>query len=243
MAGRKIPPIVGGMSLPWLQPEWRPPAGARAVIVMVHGAIVDGYEMGLLRRRMRQLGYRTRLFQYRSMLRGLDHNVRRLEKFIRETPGDIVHVVGHSMGGVLTRRVFEETPDPRPGRLIAIGSPLVDCWTGHRFGRVHSRVGPLLIGKTVRDHIAAPGDLVWRGKRDFGVIAGTYPFGVGRFFKTLPKPNDGVVLLKETQLQGISGHVTYRINHFGLLVSRRCAEQVARFLATGAFASVTNVEP
>jgi len=226
------------MANPWLNPEWQPPASSRTTIVMVHGAIVDGYETGLLRKRLRQLGYRTRLFQYRSMMRGLDFNVARLVDFIRETEGDIVHVVSHSMGGVLMRRVFEEMPDPRPGRLIAIASPLLDCWVGHRYQRLHSRVGPALIGQTVRDHITNPPGSVWQGGRDFGVIAGTYPFGVGRFFPSLPKPNDGVVLLTETQLQGIADHISYHINHFGLLLSKRCAAQIARFLATGAFEHV-----
>ena len=53
---------------------------------------------------------------------------------------------------------------------------------------------------------------------------------------SLPTPSDGVVLLDETKLQGIRDHVTYRINHFGLLLSKRCAAQVASFLATGKFA-------
>lgn len=224
------------MMTPWLNPEWRPPASARATVIMVHGAVVDGYETFLLRRRLRDLGYETRLFQYRSMMRGLDHNVSCLSEFIRKTEGDIVHVIGHSMGGVLIRQVFEQTPDPRPGRLIAIGSPLLDCWVAHRFLSLHSHIGRLLIGQTVHDHITHLPDPAWRGARDFGVIAGTYPFGIGAIFSSLPVPSDGVVLLDETRLQGIKDHVDYRINHFGLLASKRCAAQVACFLATGAFA-------
>jgi pimeloyl-ACP methyl ester carboxylesterase len=229
------PTYLPTMAEPWLNPEWRPPATARATIVMVHGAVVDGYEMFLLRRRLERFGYATRLFHYRSMMRGLDHNVDRLAEFIRKTEGDIVHVVGHSMGGVLTRQVFEQAPDPRPGRLVAIASPLLNLWIGHRALEILPQLGPMLIGKTVRDHIAKPADPIWRGTRDFAVVAGTYPFGIGRVFPDLPQPSDGVVLLEETRLGGIQDHVVYRINHFGLLVSRRCAVQVARFLATGAF--------
>jgi pimeloyl-ACP methyl ester carboxylesterase len=219
----------------WLNPEWKPPAALRTTIVCVHGAVVDGYEMFLLRRRLGQLGYQSRLFHYRSMLRGLEENVGRLKEFITRTEGDVIHVVGHSMGGVLTREVFEQAPDPRPGRLIAIGSPLLDCWIGHRVCGLHSQ-GHWLAGRTVRDHIRRTVDPVWHGARDFGVIAGTYPFGIGAIFPDLPVPSDGVVLLDETRLQGIRDHVTYRLNHFGMLLSRRCCMQVARFLATGAFA-------
>jgi len=191
--------------------------------------------MALLRRRLRQLGYRVRQFRYRSMMKGLDDNARRLSEFLRETEGDVLHVVGHSMGGVLIRQVFEQYPDPRPGRLIVIGSPLLDCWVGRRFYRMHPWLGRLMIGKTVADHISRSTDPVWHGARDFGVLAGTYRFGIGALFKSLPRPSDGVVLLDETRLQGIRDHATIRLNHFGMLFSKRCCVQIARFLATGTF--------
>jgi len=218
-----------------LDPAWTPPAESRAAIVFVHGAIVRGWEMRPLRNRMRRLGYRVRQFRYRSMLLGLDENVRRLRQFVRETEGDVVHVVGHSMGGVLARLAFEQDPDPRPGRIVAIGSPLLDCWVARRFLRWHPRIGRLCIGRTVADHISRPADPVWRGTRDLGILAGTFPFGIGAIFKSLPRPSDGVVLLEETRLQGMRDHVEYRLNHFGMLFSRRCTLQVAGFLATGRF--------
>ncbi len=223
------------MPAPWLNPDWRPQASTRSTVVFVHGAVVNGWEMIFLRRRMKQLGYRVRQFRYYSMRNGLDENVSRLKVFLDETEGDVVHVVGHSMGGVLTRQLFEQAPDPRPGRLIAIGSPLLDCWIGHRVSGLHDK-GHCLLGRTVHDHIRRTSDPVWRGTREFGVIAGTYPFGIGCIFPDLPNPSDGVVLLAETQLQGLHDHVTYRLNHFGMLLSRRCTMQIAKFLATGAFA-------
>jgi pimeloyl-ACP methyl ester carboxylesterase len=217
-----------------LDPAWRPAAGGKTTIVFVHGAVVNGWEMVFLRRRMQRLGYAVRQFHYHSMLAGLEENARLLGRFIAETKGEVVHVVWHSMGGILTRHVFEQAPDPRPGRLVALGSPFLDCWTAHRVIALHRR-GYSLLGRTAHDHVREPRDPVWRGGRDFGVIAGTYPFGIGCIFPGLPKPSDGVVLWHETRLQGVKAHVTYRLNHFGLLGSRRCFRQVARFLATGAF--------
>ena len=226
------------MPAPSFDPAWSPPASARVTVVFVHGAIVRGWEMALLRRRLHRLGYRVKQFRYRSMMKGLDENARRLRKFLGETDGDVVHVIGHSMGGVLIRQVFERDPDPRPGRLIAIGSPLLDCWVARRFLRMNPRLGRLMIGRTVADHISRTADPVWHGARDFGVLAGTFRFGIGAIFKTLPRPSDGLVLLTETRLAGVRDHVVYRLNHFGMLFSRRCCRQMARFLATGEFAHV-----
>jgi pimeloyl-ACP methyl ester carboxylesterase len=223
------------MRRPLLDRALAPPASVRTTIVFVHGAIVRGWEMRLIRNRLRRLGYNVVQFRYRSLTKGLDENVRRLKQFLNETEGDVLHVVGHSMGGVLIRNVFEQFPDPRPGRLVAIGSPLLDCWVGRRFLRLHSLMGRLMIGRTVFDHVSRPADPIWHGTRDFGVIAGTYRFGVGALFKTLPQPSDGVILLEETRLQGLRDRVEYRLNHFGMLFSRRCCIQVAHFLAIGQF--------
>jgi pimeloyl-ACP methyl ester carboxylesterase len=208
-------------------PAWQPPP--RSTVLFVHGAVVNGWEMIFLRRRLRRLGYHVPLFHYHSMTVGLRENVARLRDRIRRTPGDILHVVGHSMGGVLARHAFETDPDPRPGRLIAIGSPFLDCWVAHR-------LHPLLLGQTVHDHIRAPRDPVWRGARELGVLAGTYPFGLGRAFRDFPSPNDGIILLAETRLQGLADHAACGFNHFGMLLSRRCTARLARFLATGKFA-------
>ena len=84
------------------------------------------------------------------MTKGLQENVERFARFIADTEGDVIHVIGHSMGGVLTREVFEQLPDARPGRLIAIGSPLTDCWVGRRVGRLSA----LLAGRTVNEFLS-----------------------------------------------------------------------------------------
>jgi len=220
---------------PWLKPEWSAPASQEASVVLVHGAVVNGEELMPLRHRLGQLGYKTRLFRYQSMRKGFDENAVRLAEFIRATGGDVVHVVGHSMGGVLTREVFERMPDPRPGRLVAIGSPFLDCWVGRRYERFFSRLGRYVIGKTVRDHLARVPDPVWRGARDFGVVAGTYRVGIAAVFPSHPRPSDGVVTLRETELEGVRDRVTFRLNHFAMLLSKRCAAEIACFLATGAF--------
>jgi pimeloyl-ACP methyl ester carboxylesterase len=217
--------------------DWRPAPGT--VVVFAHGAIVNGHEMVLLRGRLKRLGYGVRQFHWKSLTAPLHENLERFSEFLTTTDAETLHVVGHSMGGVLMRLLFERAPDPRPGRLVAIGSPLTDCWVGRRFVGLHARIGPLMASRSVHDYLAAPIDPVWRGAREFGVIAGTYPVGVGTLFRDLPTPSDGVVLLNETQLQGITDHLTFRLNHFGMLFSRRCAAAIARFLERGRFTSAS----
>ena len=218
----------------------RPAPGT--VVVFVHGAIVNGHEMFLLRRRMKRLGFGTRQFYWKSITAPLEENLERFAKFVAGTEADTLHIVGHSMGGVLARLLFERAPDPRPGRIVAMGSPLTDCWTGRKFGALLPQL-PWLAGRAVRDYLVQEISPVWRGSRDFGVLAGTYPFGIGAVFPSLPKPSDGVILLDETKLRGLAGHLTLRLNHFGLLFSRRCAIATARFLETGSFPRPATAHP
>lgn len=208
-------------------------ASPDASVLLVHGALVKGVEMELLAWRLRRLGYRVRIFRWPSMLGGLEENIQRLGNFLSRVPGETLHVVAHSMGGVLTREVFERQPDPRPGRLIATGSPFLDCWIGRRV--LDYRGGQFAVGRTVRDHLEQLSTRPWSGKRELGVVAGTFAFGVGRNFPSMPRPNDGVILWKETRLPGITDHVTFHMNHFGMLLARPCFIQMARFLATGRF--------
>jgi pimeloyl-ACP methyl ester carboxylesterase len=210
----------------------RPAAGT--VVVFVHGAIVNGHEMAVLRSRIRRLGYGVRQFHWRSITAPLEENLDRFAQFVAGTDADTLHIVGHSMGGVLARLLFERVPDPRPGRIVAIGSPLTDCWVGRKFGALHPKL-PWLAGRTVRDYLAQEISPTWRGSRDFGVLAGTYPFGIGTLFRDLPTPSDGVVLLDETKLIGLRDHATFRLNHFGMLFSKRCVAATVQFLETGRF--------
>lgn len=208
-------------------------------VVLVHGALVNGGEMGLLRRRLRRQGYAVHQFYYHSRMTGFEENMGRLRRFLEETPGEILHVVGHSMGGVLIRHLFERNPDPRPGRLVAVGSPFLDSRVGRRVDG-WGFIGRYLVGKTVHDYLALPREPVWHGARELGVLAGTFPLGVGSLLPGLPGPHDGVVRWEETRLAGIADHATCGLNHLGMLFSRRCTAQIVRFLEQGSFAETKN---
>jgi hypothetical protein len=51
----------------------------------------------------------------------------------------------------------------------------------------------------------------------------------------LPKPNDGVVCLDETQFPALRDHLALPVGHTLMLMSSRVALQTASFLKTGAF--------
>jgi ABC-type transporter Mla maintaining outer membrane lipid asymmetry ATPase subunit MlaF len=76
----------------------------------------------------------------------------------------------------------------------------------------------------------------WNGGRELGVIAGASGHGLGRLLGPLREPNDGTVLVEETDLPGASDQVTLNTSHSGMVFSGAVARQVAAFLRDGRFA-------
>jgi hypothetical protein len=74
------------------------------------------------------------------------------------------------------------------------------------------------------------------GSHEIGVIAGNVSAGLGRLVAPgLPRPNDGVVAVQETNVPGMRDHIVLPINHSGMLVSAAVARQACEFIRHGAF--------
>jgi pimeloyl-ACP methyl ester carboxylesterase len=191
-------------------------------VVTVHGLWMRGASMALLRRRLEPQGFRIYEFTYRSVTRSLADNAAALAAFVAATPGDTVHLIGHSLGGAVIREMLDRAC--RASAVMA-GSPL-------RVGQAarHAcRSGG--VGRSVAELNARGGFAAWVAGIEAGSIAGRVPLGLGRLFGRFPEPNDGTVAVAETQLDGARDHLVLPVSHFALLWSRRVAEQVEHFLA------------
>lgn len=204
-------------------------------VVLVHGLWMTGAETGLLRSRLQDdYAFDVRQYSYYTVSIGLDENVARLAEFLAAVPGETLHVVGHSLGGLLALHTALRRPDPRPGRIVCLGSPL----RGSSAARAMAGLpfGEELLGATIRDAVLNGGMKSWEGAREVGVIAGTMGVGLGAVIQELPVPNDGTVAVVETQLPGVKDHLELEVSHTGLLVSPAVVSQTAYFLRHGEFA-------
>lgn len=204
-------------------------------LVLVHGLWMTGMESGLLRSRLRdEFGFAPEQYSYPSLQLGLDDNMRRLRDFMAGLPGERLHVVGHSLGGVLALRTLLRHPEPRPGRIVCLGSPL----RGSAAARALAGLpfGTEALGATLREAVLEDALSAWEGPREVGVIAGTLGLGLGAVIGELPEPNDGTVAVEETRLPGIKDHIELNVSHMGLLGSPLVASQTAFFLRHGEFA-------
>jgi len=210
-------------------------ANERTAAVFVHGLWLTGAESALMRRRLTgSHGYQCHSFGYRTMAQSMDPIIEKLTRFVSRIDADRVHFVGHSLGGIVLHRYFECAKDLPPGRVVFLGSPTVKSKTAERVGSL-----PLfssLIGRVVTDELVRPaGAREWRCERELGLIAGTRPVGLGRFFARFDEDCDGTIGVSETKLPGHSAHLTLPVSHMGMLLSADVARQVGEFLEHGRF--------
>jgi len=203
----------------------------------VHGLWLNGWESLLLRRRLaRQLKCAALSFGYSSVSLAVRENARALAAFLARTRADTLHLVGHSMGGLVILELFDSAAGSAlpPGRIVLLGSPV----RGSRSARNLSRLpfGRRFLGLTAHEVLLPERERRWTGTRDLGVIAGNVPLGAGRLLGRFVAPSDGTVLVEETHLPGATQHLTLRTTHSGMVYSPLVARQTAAFLRDGRFA-------
>ena len=202
-------------------------------VVSVHGLWMRGASMAVLRRRLEAHGFGFHDFSYSSVTASLATNAAALAQFIERVPGDTVHLVGHSLGGVLACAMLETCMPKRIARIVCLGSPLKGSRTAARLLRLPG--GKRLIGRCLGDVQARGGFTAWPAGVDVGSIAGRIPLGIGRLLGPFPEPNDGTVAVAETQIAGLADHIVLPVSHVALLWSSAVAAQTEHFLLHGRF--------
>ncbi len=201
-------------------------------VILAHGLWVPGVVMTLLAARLERAGFRCRTFAYEGRTRSMEAHAGRLARIAHATGP--AHFVGHSLGGLVVLKALQSDPSIAVGNVVLLGTPARGCASGRRLAR-HA-AGRWLLGESAK---------LWREEREIrwmrpeplGVIAGTMPFGLGRMAGKLPGPNDGVVCVEETTVEGMTEQAVMRVSHSAMLISSRVADNVAGFLARGRFSA------
>lgn len=207
------------------------PAGAESVI-LVHGLWMRGMVFFPYQYWLEREGFAVHRLSYPSWSGSLEDNADRLASFVAATPGQRIHLVCHSLGGLVAVMMLGRRPDPRVRRLVLMGTPWADCHCG-RYLAESAGLSPFL-GRSMKDWLARPRPPVPKSV-EIGVIAGTRRWGLGTIIPGLPQPNDGVVAVAETDLPEARDRILLRVSHSGMLLSPLCAEQAAHFLKMGRF--------
>lgn len=211
-------------------------------VVVLHGWGLSSFATRYWCRHLQLAGFVASPFSYRSLSRTLDDNVAQLARHIEALPGDgAVHLVGHSMGGLMIMQCLSTHRFERMGRVVMVGTPFQGSAPAQKLKA--TKWGHFLLGKSI---------VQWRGVQasdmpeglEVGTIAGTRPLGMGQVVGKLmgntlgrmEMPHDGTVSLTETHVPFASDRVVMHVTHSEMLMSFAVAAQIVRFLNHGSFA-------
>ncbi|VAX13393.1 hypothetical protein MNBD_GAMMA24-2130 [hydrothermal vent metagenome] len=206
----------------------------RPPVVLVHGIWMTGIEMLWLRYRLHRCGYQTYSFHYPSLRRTPSENAASLNRFLKKIEADRIHLLAHSLGGIVLMHLFHRYPQQKPGRVVMLGTPAKGSELARRFYR--KRGLRLLLGRACEQGLLG-GAPDWPEERELGLIIGDRPLGMlaQLFGGPLEKPSDGTVRVAETRIEQALEVLCLPVTHFSMLADRRVAVAACRFLRAGKF--------
>jgi pimeloyl-ACP methyl ester carboxylesterase len=200
-------------------------------IALVHGLWNRGWSMAAMARRLRKRGHRVVVFSYPTRDSKLDGHADDLHAFLTGHGLESLHLVGHSMGGLVILNMLNRYLDLPPGRVVLMGTPVKGSVTAKRMGRWPGQ--KFIFGK-VRENLFQGFQSTPQG-RETGVISGTRPIGLGQLAGKHDEPNDGTVTVRETKLKGLADSIELTVSHTEMLVSAGIVDQLEHFLQSGNF--------
>lgn len=218
-------------------------ARAADTVVLLHGLGRSPFAMARLEHDLRADGYNVRNLSYPSQhadIRTLADVA--LGPVFAHAPADgsRVHLVTHSLGGILVRQYLHDHGTPASlGRVVMLappnaGSELVDRlrhWPLYRW--INGPAG-LQLGT---DDASIPRTLgPLPASAEVGVIAGNRSLNP-LFSAWLSGYDDGKVTVASTHVAGESAHITVPHSHTWLMWRRPVLAEVRAFLKTGRFTS------
>lgn len=192
-------------------------------VSLVHGFLANRFMLALLAARLHRHGFRAKPWGYWNMRRSIlvhaDAFARELRRLDAAADVERIHLVTHSMGGIVARAALDRYRPAKLGRIVMLAPPnrgsfAADVASG-LFGKLLAPVDEL---RTANDSLV--NSLGMPAGVEIGVIA------AGR---------DALVSEASTRPDVPHAHVTLPCLHSSLLFRKDAADLAAAFLAHGGF--------
>ena len=203
----------------------------RDLVILVPGVGFAGAELLPLAMRLRLKGYRVSVFWHRTGILPLQDSAQRLWDKATKQSEDVVHFVGHSLGGLVVLRMLADHRWDRSGRVVTMGTPHAGLSAARWLARLpgcRRLLGPGILAAADGDPIAVSPD------REFGVLAGDRDLFLGSVLAS-GRASDTLISVAETRHSGSREHVVVSETHVGMLFAGRVASHIDSFLREGRF--------
>lgn len=220
-----------------------PPMSGTGVILL-HGIIRSSKSIYSVADHVREEGFTPFPMEYPSTQVSIPDAAEQLNSIIQHLDGiEELHLVGHSMGGLVIRAWFAKHHDPRIRRVVMLGTPNYGAEMADYFKR--NVVYRTVFGPAGRQLVTDEQGLIFTLPTppcEFAVIAG------GRGNETgwnpfIPGDDDGTVTVASARLAGAADSSLVPVLHHALLGDREVSRQVARFLKTGRLREAGEAQP
>jgi pimeloyl-ACP methyl ester carboxylesterase len=203
----------------------------REIVLLLHGMWMGPWAMSWLAHELGKAGFETQYLSLRSMSDAHEAHVESLAEAVAKLDAKRIHLLGHSLGGVIILHYLRGVVDKRVKRALLLGAPALGSDAARQLDQ--QPWGGVLGASRELWRSDFPSDI--KGKVEVGAIAGEHAFGLGVLFATLDGPNDGAVTVAETKIAGLHDHIVLPVGHSAMLLSPDVARQAIAFLKDGAF--------
>lgn len=203
--------------------EPAPAPREREVVVLVHGLLMVGPVMKPLEWRLQRAGFGVINWTYWTTRDNIEIHGQRLHRTLSDLDADPtvsrIHLLTHSMGGIVTRAALAHGKPAKLGRIVMLAPP-------NHGSRAARWLAPLLGGivRPFRELSSGEGSYVRRAPGlegvEFAVIAARW---------------DILVQRESTHLAGQRDHLVLNGFHTPLVWQSSTAQRAIRFLKTGRF--------
>ncbi len=199
-------------------------------VVLLHGQGRSRLSMVVLGKRFRSAGYQTLNFPYNQTIDSLDEISDQLIEFIaKKAKTTDYHLIGHSLGNVIIRNAFRKKFPDGLGKIVMLAPPNQPAHLAKLFKK-----NPLYRMFTGDSGQKLSQDEFYRSlpvpKVPFGVIAGDKGQSL-----TFSEPNDAVVTVESTKLDGMTDWILLPHGHTFIMNGKDTFEQCRHFLEQGSF--------
>ncbi len=195
----------------------------KEAVILIHGLIRSSSSMASPAIFLRKKGYSVFVYDYYSTRHPISRHAEDFSKAlarILDCDFKKVHLVTHSMGGIIARIALAKTADRRLGRLVMIAPPSQGSAKASSISRIW---GMKKIIKPLEELRNADDSFIRKvptPKIEFGIIAGAM---------------DAKVSVAESHLKGEKAHLVVNSFHTFLMNRRVVKEAVLKFLEDGVF--------
>jgi hypothetical protein len=209
-------------------------------VVLVHGLWRSGFAMRSIASYLEEHGYQTVSVDYPSTQEEIPDLVQGylLNSYDAcvETGAKRIHLVSHSMGGILIRQFLQSRTLPIGSKVVMLSPPNQGSELSERFGEswwYQWAVGPAGVSLSTKHN-----GIITRLKaidETVGVIAAYRDWSLWPE-SWLPQPNDGTVSVESMKLPEMDDFILVNSGHALMRFDDEVQRQIRAFLASGTFA-------